>query len=186
MANTETSICNSALIKIGAQRILSLDGSDKISRMMNEVYPTQRDALLYAHPWKFATKSIAPTEIAQPPHSNMPNKYQLPSDYLRIIGTGSPEDVWSVEDGFLYVDQTNALIKYVYRCTDVSKFTPGFCELLSAKIAADVCYSIVQSVTLRDQLIKEYERQLGQVRSYSAQEGSTKRVYADSWLHARY
>jgi len=185
VANTETSICNSALIKLGAQTILSLDGQDKISRMMKEQYPKNRDAVLYAHPWKFATRTITPAEVVQDPASPMPNKFQLPADCLRVLITDNNDDQWTTEDGFLYVNRNDVTIKYIYRCEDVGKYTPGFVEMLACKIAADVAYAIVQSVTLRQQMIQEYDKQLAFVRSFSAQEGSAKRVYADSWLHSR-
>lgn len=187
MATSEVAICNSAIVKLGGQRILSLTDNHPLARLMAEQYPLQRDELLYAHPWKFALKTYAPAEIAQPPGVSLPKfRFGLPLDCLRIIGTDSPTDVWSVQDGSLYVDRQFPVITYIARIEDVSKFTPGFSELLASKLAYECCYSVVQSVTLKNQLQQEYERKLSQVRSFSAQEGSSPRVYADSWLHSRY
>ena len=187
MATSEVEICNSAIVKLGGQRIVSLTDNNPIARLMNEQYPKHRDELLYSHPWKFAMTSYAPAEIAKPPGVNTPDfRYGLPADCLRVVGTDSKTDRWYVQDGSLYCDRAQPLIYYIAKITDVSKFTPGFSEVLALKIAADCAYSIVQSVSLKTQLAQEYENKLRQVRSFSAQEGSTPRVYADDWLHSRY
>lgn len=187
MATSEVAICNSAIVKLGGQRILSLDDNNPLARLMKEQYPLQRDDLLYSHPWKFAMKTYAPAEIAQPPGVSMPAyRFGLPTDCLRIIGTDSPADQWYVADGSLYVDRQFPVIRYISKVEDVSKFTPGFSETLAAKLAYECSYSVVQSVSLKQQLEQEYQAKLRQVRSFSAQEGSTQRVYADDWLHSRY
>lgn len=186
MAVSEVSICNSAIAKIGGQRLVSLDDANERARLFKEQYPKMRDELLYAHPWSFATKRAAPVAVVLPPNSLYPAKFQLPLDCLRVLEVEGWTSRWSTEDGFLIVDHPDPVIKYVAQVTDVSKFSPAFSETLAAKLAAECCYSLVQSVTLRAQLIQEYEKQLRLARSYNAQEASTDRVYADSWLHSRY
>lgn len=187
MATSEVAICNSALVKLGGQRILSLTDNNPLARLLNEQYPKLRDELLYAHPWKFAMKSYAPAEIAKPPGVELPDfRFGLPSDCLRVVGTDGKTDRWYVQDGSVYVDRQQPVIYYIAKITDVAKFTPGFSEVLALKIAADICYSVVQSVTLKAAITQEYENALRVTRSYSAQEGSSPRVYADDWLHSRY
>lgn len=187
MASSETEICNSAIVKVGGKRIVSLTDNDPLSRLLAEQYPKHRDELLYSHPWKFAMKSYAPAEIPQPPGVNVPAiRYAIPVDCLRIVGTDSADDTWFLQDGSVYVDRQTPLIYYIAKIEDVSKFTPGFSETLALKIAADIAYSVTQSVSLADRLNQQYEAKLRQVRSFSAQEGSVQRVYADDWLHSRY
>lgn len=186
MAVSEVSICNSAIAKIGGQRLVSLDDANERARLFKEQYPKLRDELLQAHPWGFATKRAAPAAVVLPPNSLYSYKYQLPLDCLRVLEVEGASAKWATEDGFLIVDYPNPVIKYIAQVTDVSKFPPAFSETLAAKLAADTCYSLVQSVTLRAQLITEYEKALRLARSYNAQESSGERVYADSWLHSRY
>ena len=187
MATSETAICNSALVKIGGKRITSLDDISPLAQTMKEQYDKHREELLYSHPWKFAMKSYAPAEIAKPPGVNTPDfRFGLPLDCLRVVGTDGKTDRWYVQDGSVYVDRTFPVIYYIANITDVSKFTPGFSEVLACKIAADICYQVTQSVSLTDKMTQQYEAKLRQVRSYSAQEGSVPRVYADDWLHSRY
>lgn len=186
MAVSEVSICNSAIAKIGGQRLVSLDDANERARLFKDQYPKMRDELLYAHPWSFATKRAAPVAVVLPPNSLYEYKFQLPADCLRVLEVEGRTSTWSTEEGFLITDHSDPIIRYVAKITDVSKFSPAFSEVLAAKIAAECCYSLVQSVTLRSQLITEYEKSLRLARSYNAQEASTERVYADNWLYSRY
>lgn len=186
MATTDTAICNSAIAKVGGALITSLDEASVRARLFKEQYPKIRDELLYGHPWRFAMKTVNLALVAGPSPSFYEHKYALPLDCLRVIDTDDNYSQWAVEDGFFLSNSGTALVRYVSRVTDASKFSPGFSELLSAKLAADLSYSMVQSVTLKQQLMSEYKDQLKLIRSYSAQEGSSKRVYADGWLNSRY
>lgn len=186
MASSDTEICNSALVKLGGRRIVSLTDSDPLAKTLAEQYPKHRDDLLYSHPWRFALKTYAPAEIPPPTGVGVSaTRYAIPPDCLRIIGTDCPTDTWYLADGSVYVDRQFPIITYIAQITDVSKFTPGFSETLALKIAADIAYSVTQSVSLSDKLNQQYEAKLRQVRSFSAQEGSVQRVYADDWLNSR-
>lgn len=186
MAASEAAICNSALSKIGAQRILSLNDNNERSRLMKEQYEKNRDELLYSHPWNFATDRVQLAPLVEKPIYDWDYQFQLPADCLRVYGTDLPKEYpWKVEGRMLMANVNAVSIKYIKQVTDVSQFTPGFSEVLATKIASDVCYSITQSVTLRDQLLREYNDKLRQARSFDAQEGQGDRVYARSWLNAR-
>lgn len=188
MVTSETEICNSALIKIGAQRILSIEDNSERARLLKEQYHKLRDELLYSHPWGFAISRATLAEDVTSPEFEWSHRFLLPLDCLRVISTDIPKDngEWAIEDGrYLMCHYSTVKIKYVKRITDVSKFTPGFAELLACAIAKEICYSITQSVTLRDSMLKQYERALATTRSFNAQESQGERVYADSWLHSR-
>ena len=53
---SEVSICNSALIKLGASRIASLTEDSKEAKLCYEQYPILRDEVQASHPWNFCTK----------------------------------------------------------------------------------------------------------------------------------
>lgn len=186
MVTSEVAICNSALAKVGAQRILSLDDNNERAKLLKEQYEKIRDELLYSHPWNFATEraSLAPSNVA--PKFDWDYQFPLASDVLRVYGTDLPKtEPWTVEGRMFMCNYDTVQIKYIKQVTDVSKYTPGFVEVLALKIAADIAYSITQSATLASTLNDKYEKRLREVRSFDAQEGAGDRVYADSWLNSR-
>jgi hypothetical protein len=180
-------ICNQALAKIGAASISSLSDSSEEARVMNRVYERVRDDLLYSHPWNFAITRVAVAADATEPIYDWDNRFALPADCLRVIGTDldNPQE-WQVEGRFIVANAEELNIKYIAKIADVTKYSPGFVETLASKLAYDVCYTLVQSVTLRAQLKEEYLQALRTARTFDAQESSGDRVYADSWLNSRY
>lgn len=187
MPTSEVEIANSALAKLGSQRITTLDDNNERARVMKEQYTKVRDELLYMHPWNFAIGRSELTALVSPvPEFQWTYYYQLPADCIRVVGTDLyPPSEWAVEGRYLASHYPTIKIKYIKKVADVSKFTPGFAELLALKLAADTAFSITQSTSLRDSLLQQFDKQIRQVRSFNGQEGEGARVYADTWLNSR-
>lgn len=186
MAITSTSICNSALAKLGAERIISLDADNSRAKLLKEQYEKIRDELLYSHPWNFATARVQIAPLSEQPLFDFDYQFQLPVDCLRVYGTDLPQGAeWKVEGRLLLCNYETLNIKYIKKEEDCSLYTPAFVEVLALKIAADCAYSLVQSIQLADAMFKKYEYQLRQARSFDAQESMGDRVYADTWLNSR-
>lgn len=192
MASTEVEIANSALIKVGAQLITSLNDNVKGARIIKEQLPKLRDELILSHPWNFAIKRVelaalvtAPIQLQEP--DDFRYQLQLPNDVLRVLDTDIlfPQP-WQIEGDKLLANNNTVKIKYLAQITDPSKWTATFSEVLSLRLAADVSYSLVQSVTLSQQLYALFERKLGEARSYDAQEGRVKRVESDEIFNRRF
>lgn len=191
MSSTETEICNSALIKVGADTIASLTDNSKRARLCNKLYGTCRDEVLYAHPWNFAIKRVQLARLSTSPTYEFTYAYQLPSDVLRVLGTkGSdlygPTLNWQREGDTIVSDESSMMVRYIAKITDVQKFNSMFKEVLALRIAGDLAYPLTQSNSLTDRLKKEYREWIRESRSFDAQEGNVKRVVASEWRDARY
>lgn len=182
---TETSICNSALIKIGAERISSLTENNKRAIVCNEQYPKIRDEVLRAHPWNFAIKRVELAQITDAPAFEYKYYYQLPEDCLRVLAINS-DHAFKIEGKYIATDATSMKIKYIARIEDASQFDTIFCEALAARLAADIAYSVAQNTSLQSMLISMYSAQLALARSMDAQEGTADQVSADGWINSRY
>lgn len=183
---TAVEICNSALIKVGAQRILSLTDANERARVMNEQYQKVRDELLYSHPWNFAIARAALSPVAAP-EFGFSNAFQLPTDCLRVVETDLPKDAkWDIEGSKFVCNYSEVRIKYIKRSTDTSRYSAAFCEALSFRLAADIAYQLTQSTSLADSLWQKAEQRLALARTFDAQESQGDRVYSDTWLNARF
>ena len=85
---SQTSIVNRALIKLGAQRITSIDDDDKQARIAKELWDTTRDLELSSHPWTFAKSRAELPALAGTPSFGWGFAYQLPTDFLRMVEVG--------------------------------------------------------------------------------------------------
>jgi hypothetical protein len=187
---TEVSICNSALIKLGAERITDLADDSKEAQLCNEQYTKIRDELLYSHPWNFATKSVTLTSNGNTHAWNNMNEYDLPTDYLRVWDLSNQFTNWTMEDDGagvlkLYADDSQVEIRYIFKQTDVTKYSTKFVELLALKLAVELCYSLVQSASLKQTLVAEYQEAIRDSRSFDAQENTPGRIDSGLWQQIR-
>lgn len=185
MAASVVGICNSALLKIGAERISSLSDDNKRAIACNEQYAKLRDEVLADHPWNFALKRATLAADATAPNWGYARRFPLPSDCLRVIETQYPNQIYKIESGFILTDESDIKILYVFQQTDVTKFSAKFCEALSLRIAADLAYHLAQSASLSQQLLASYSALLADARAVDAQEGSPAEMVVDEWTGAR-
>lgn len=187
MADSFVAIANSALAKIGGDRIISLDDDTREGRLMKEQLPKIFVKLLYSHPWKFAIKRTELAALTTAPAFGYNTQYQLPLDCLRVLETDSGNEGvdWQREGNVIVSDDSSMFVKYISSDVQPGQFSAGFSEVLAVALAYDVCYSFNQSSTLRAALEEDYKAQLREARSFNGQEGGTRQVYAKQWLNAR-
>ena len=190
VVTSATEIMNSALNKLGAERILSEDDASVRARIMKGQYPIRRDALLCSHPWNFAISYVELALVSPTPDDlewEYDYVYQLPADCLRVIKCDLEfDDAWEeIEGNRIACNVSELKIKYIKQITDVSKFSARFVETLAYDLATDSCISLTGSADKKEQMQKDYDRYLAQSRSFDAQVGSIKRVEADDWTSSR-
>lgn len=188
MASSVTEIQNSALVKLGAERILSEDDANNRARLVKQQYPLIRDSLLRSHPWKFARKRFTTTPIDPKPAGFYEATFvsQLPLDCLRIIDTSLDAiQYWDREGDYFLCNDTPVTVKYIARISDVSKFDGNFCEVLAWALAADICYALTQNAALTKLTQDTFKLKLQEARSFNAQQGSAQRMAGDEWLDVR-
>tara|TARA_R110000782_G_scaffold183574_1_gene273864 strand:+ start:1533 stop:2114 length:582 start_codon:yes stop_codon:yes gene_type:complete len=185
---TEVEICNSALIKLGVEVIVSLSEQSKAARLCNEQYHKIRDKNLEAHFWNFAMKrvSLAIVSADSPPVFGYDLVYQLPSDVLRVLDVNESGNSFKVEQNrYLHTNLSDAKILYISRETDVSKYSSMFKELVAFDLAIDLCMSLTQKRTLRADLKEDKAEFIRDARSADAQEGYMDQIMEDVWLDSR-
>lgn len=183
---SEEEIMNSALRKVGAERINDQDDQNNRARLLKDAYPVVRDALLRSHPWNFAI-SYATLAAPDPLPDNIFDYdyvYELPANYMRAIGTDLYDsDDWEEIEGRYIVSNVSSMkLKFIKKVTDVTKFDDNFIEALAWKLADEICFPLTGNASRAKDVADQAKRYLQETRSYDAQVGSVKRVrQADDW-----
>lgn len=112
-----TDICNAALLKLGAQTIISLSDTSTQGLACAVLYPIARDALLRSHPWNFArvwtnlaqlaTSPLALEIKPDPQYQSQiifTGAYQLPSDCIRVYRAAPFNYNFRIVGSQLYTD----------------------------------------------------------------------------------
>jgi len=188
-AISEVSICNQALIALGAETIASLTENSKNARLCNALYASTRDYVLTDHIWNFAQKRAVLATLAEEPvweEDFMTVVYQKPVDCLKINFTNIPSAIVRIEGDKILSNTSGLKIKYTQRITDPMKFFPKFTEALVARLAAEMAIAITNSKTLAETLFTiYYEKKLPQAMSTDSQQGSPQSIMQDDILLSR-
>lgn len=186
---SEVEIMNSALIKVGAEIIVSADEDNNRARLCKTLWPLVRNKLLHAHPWNFAISYVELAAVDPKPADVFDYGYvfQLPANCLRVLETdlGTYERWEEIEGSRIAAELSTCKVKFIKQIEDTTKYSASFVEAAACALAAELCFPLTQSTSGKESFKKEMEREIANARSFDAQVGSVRRVIADDWLDAR-
>jgi len=178
-------ICNSALIKLGAERINALTDDTKIARLCQEQYPKIVNRVLRSHLWTFAIKRVVLATVDPSFDFLETNAFALPLDCLRVASINSPETIYKIEGRTLLTSLSSVNLSYISSSTPEAYYDGNFTEALACSLASDLCYAITQSSTMKQQLLAECENWIAQARSFNSQEVSPDNIDFSEWTDSR-
>lgn len=162
MSATITTVCNLALGKLGARKIIDITEESNEARACKMFYDEVRDDVLRSHRWNFAIKRQTLTVIASEPAFGWRNGFQLPTDCLRVFEVNGwqesrREGNWEIEGKLIMVNEDSADIRYLRRIEDANQFDSIFVEAFASKLASAITMAITGSGDMSKDLLKEYE-----------------------------
>jgi hypothetical protein len=201
---SQTSICNRALTKLGATRILSITDNVKAARELNSMWDSLRDAELRRNLWNFAITRDSLAALVDAPAWGFAYQYQLPTGCLRLVQVGEhyyvhnlsdyrtmPEAPFQVERGstgtsVIMTDFSAPLkIRYVQRVEDTAQWDALFVEAFASRLAYEACEAITQSSTKKGEVWEDYKQALREAKLVDAIENPPEALPDDSWLLSR-
>ncbi|RJT42008.1 hypothetical protein D3227_04840 [Mesorhizobium waimense] len=160
------SICNLALSNLGKDNISALTDAGAEALACNQFYDHVRDTLLQVYPWSFAAKTASLAEVANDKVGSWGYAYRRPTDCLKVRYvrpaytenqtsdlTAAKSDAFGfaheIEGQTIYCDLSPAFLRYTYRLTDPTKYTPLFIEALSWHLAVRMAMPLTRDPKVR-------------------------------------
>jgi hypothetical protein len=186
MAESETTVCNQALARIGAKRIN--DYTDATDTKPEAIYcrlffDQTRRALLKDHYWPFAKARVAlsrDTEWDTDTDNDFGHSYayHLPNKFLRIIQfyngsthpTGKTSYSYEIEALRLLCSETAVYLQYVQDVTDVGAWDALFTEMMILTLANKLTIPLSQELNIKEDVDKELVYRMKKVRAMDRQE----------------
>ncbi len=182
---TAVTICNSALLKVGADVISSLTQTTRAAVACNALYAYIRDEVMGSSPWRFAKTRVilAPTDIK--PIFEYLYTYTIPSDCLRPLMPENDAIPWAVENGMIFTNYPELRLHYIFRNTDESSWDARFCEAVAWRLAMELSLTLAQSIPMHQAAAAAYKDALAQARAMNGIQGTPLPLEADIWSLAR-
>jgi len=171
---SDVDICNSALNMIGASNIISLTEDSRAARVCNQRYEFVRDAVFRSHPWNCLIKRTSLAADSDTPAFEFSYQHTLPTNpyCLRVLRPQDPDTVFKIEGRKVMSNTTPFKMIYVARVTDANEYDQLLIETISARLAADISYALVNSAALSQSLMDMYAAKLSEARFVDATEGT--------------
>ena len=175
------SVCNSALMRCGAEPIVTLLDESKRAKAVTAQFENTLKEMLNDSPWNFTIKRVILEEDSEIPLFLFTHRFKLPIDCIRVLEL-EDKVPYRVESGYIVCDTATSInIKYCYYNTDVTTYSGAFTKALVLKLAEDISYLLVQSASLQGAITTEAERYLRKARSMNSQEGSPEARYPEEF-----
>lgn len=187
---SKVEICNRALQKLGAKRIISLTDDSSNARACNVAFEPVKLSLLRKHNWSFSIQRASlPADVPAPAFGPQ-NSFTLPADFLRLINPDSWMNYdsldWVIESKKILTNDSAPLqIRYVADVTDPNQMDALFREALSSLMALELCEEITQSNTKKADLRQDYKDIIAEARRANAIEVPAVMPYDDPWVTVR-
>jgi hypothetical protein len=185
---SQVEIVNLAAVELGDEIIMSMSENTKLARVMSVLWDSTLKECLSDHTWGFARERATLALLTAVPPFGFANAFQLPSDYVRMVYMGEPDDeyIWQIEGDKLLTDEGTAEITYVKLVTDTTKFSGKFVTALALLLAARAANSIAGMDTAkRDKSLAAYEKSIMDAATVDSQNSTPRTFVANRWIYAR-
>lgn len=152
-------ICNLALAHLGdSANVSSIDPPEGSAQAEHcaRFYPVARDSLLEMHNWSFATRRTQPALLAEDIDTAWSYAYAAPTGLVKPIAVVTPGALDTADSEpyamealatgvvVIYTNVENAVLRYVARVTDTTKYSPLFVDALSWLLASYLAGPIIK------------------------------------------
>ncbi|MCE1001834.1 hypothetical protein [Pseudomonas sp. NMI1173_11] len=187
---TGVSICSNALLMLGAQTINDFQDQLNLDRakLCANLYPSQRDSILRAHPWNCCIKRQVLAPLAATPAFGYSTAFELPADCLRVleVGTGGLQIDYLVEGRTIQADTMVLELRYVFRNENESTWDSHLIDLMTAAMAAVLAYPVTQSTSERDSREAKLTQLFRQAKAADGQEDPPQTLGNEHLLASRF
>ena len=187
MAQSVVDICNSALQRVGAKRISSINDNSPEARACLVAYDSNRRDEIRRYPWNFATKRVQLAPDSTAPAFGFTYQYTFPSDCLRVLRPNDPTNDWVIEGRKILSNDGPVLnVRYLADIDDTSQFDSNFYNVVAAALAVDLVEVLTQSNVKKQTLQKDYEDAVRAARRQDSIETGAKDAPDPSLWTVRY
>lgn len=179
-------ISNLALLRVGAEPIISMADANNRARACNLAWPFVRKTVLRSHSWNSATVRTQIAPLATAPEWGFATAYAVPADFLHISEVDTVAD-WRVENGEILTDATGTLnVRYTKDETDTEKYDGSLTTVMALRLAVEIVERLTNSGPKKNVLLQEYSAALMEAKIDDGQEQSPAEFEEDDWITSRY
>lgn len=170
---TKIDLCSMALLKLGERPIQSLADDSVAAQLSRTLFDPVMDALIAAHPWRFAMRTLELTETID-------NDFIIPSDVLRVIKTPG-----KISGGRIIAPDDKISIVAIVRVAPES-YPCYFTSLAVTKLAMEFCVPMTGDQSVFRMLAALYETEYQSAKFIDSTTATAANIDTFSLINTRF
>ena len=170
---TKVDLCSMALLKLGERPIQSLADDSVASQLARTLFDPVMDALIAAHPWRFAMRTYELTETVD-------NDFIIPTDVLRVLKSPG-----KVSGGRIIATGDKIPVTTIVRVAPES-YPSYFVSLAVTKLAMEFCVPLTGDQSVFRMLAALYETEYASVKFIDSTTTTAANIDNFSLINARF
>lgn len=172
MLQSDLSIVNQALVRIGANPVPTLESFEAQSVTAANLFQTISENVTSMHPWAHALRSAELSQLSVDEEDRRWHEYryvfQLPNDRIRILGLESLSS-FRIAGDRLFTDDEHARAVYIAR-TNPQSWPANFVHLVVLECAAAFAISVTDSANRAQMYMAEAREQRSRAMAEDSQQ----------------
>ena len=170
---TKLDLCSMALLKLGEKPITALNNDTAPAQLASTLYEPTMDALLAAHPWRFATQHITIEK-------NQDDEFIIPNNVLRILRCSGRVL------GKKILSRANTVQMLAVMRVGAEDFPSYFVSLAATKLAMEFCIPLTGNQQTLRILISLYESEFQNAKFIDSTTDTNSHIENFSLINARF
>lgn len=185
MASTKLSIANSALVNLGANRLVDIDDGSKAGDLCSGNIDEAIDYVLREHPWKTAIKRVKLVASLTPVTDRYAFTYPFPSDYLRAVANDEDLINFQIEGNNCLSNDSNVELRYIWRVNNFNILDSHLLTAIAWYLSKKIAFSLTQNSAVMEMANKQYDKTLARAKFIDASTNRALKQKQDYFLEAR-
>lgn len=182
---SEVSICNTALIFVGATEITSFTDETREAKVCAAIFDKTYEFMLQQAIWRFSLELIQLAKLTTPPTEadefGFANAFQLPSNSLRIISTDSPSDNYKQFGDNILSNESRVSVTYQKK-PDVTDLPAYFQRALELELTALLSLALNNDESEYAIWQRKADKELARARHIDSQQQPVSNVGSNNFL----
>lgn len=183
-------ICNQALIRVGADTIISLGDGTQEAKLCNLWFNTVVEETIAEGMWSSAIFRMTLNRTTNVPAFEYDFEYQLPTNpkvinVLEINENRAGDKKYAIEGDKLLSNESVVKIKYLGRVDNTELFGPYLTRAIVTRLASELAFPLTSNRALAESLLRKYEMDLQKGLTNDNQQGTSIELIANDLLDVR-
>lgn len=180
----DINIANKGLLRLGVNAISSPDEESVRAETIRNIYNDCVDYLLSQYDFSFALKQIQLAKVDTTVLWGYKNAFKLPSDFIRLVGLRESTK-YKLMGEYLLTDSDSCAITYIFKNYDPTTYSPLFKDLLSVRLAYELCPYIKDDRAFTLELYQQEIDRINNSANRESMQGDDEFLPEDNWVSIR-